>query len=105
MGGSTSYYIVANTSRELRPYSSTTTYPCYLGTSTYYWHYAYIGLNMVKIVSSASSKIGFFAATPIARQALSTTSQDMGYSSATSSNYLKILNNIAGILKKYGLIA
>ncbi len=104
MGGSTSYYIIANTSRELRPFSSTTTYPCYLGTASVYWHYAYIGSNTVKIGSSASSKLAFFAGSPIARQALSTTTQNMGYSSATASNYLKILNNLAGILVKYGLI-
>ena len=46
----------------------------------------------------------FFAGTPIARQTLSTYSQNMGYSSASSSNYLKILNNLVGILVKYGLI-
>ena len=40
----------------------------------------------------------------IARQTLSTYSQNMGYSSASSSNYLKILNNLVGILVKYGLI-
>lgn len=106
MGGSTSYYIVCNTSRELRPYSTSTTYPCYLGTSSYYWHYAYIGSNTVKIGSTASSKLAFFAGTPIARQTLSTTSNNMNYTSATASNYLYILNNLVGILKnKYGLIA
>lgn len=105
MGGSTSYYIVCNTSRELRPYSTSTTYPCYLGTSSYYWHYAYIGSNTVKIGSTASSKLAFFAGTPIARQTLSTTSNNMSYTSATASNYLYILNNLVGILKnKYGLI-
>ena len=28
----------------------------------------------------------------------------MNYSAATASNYLKILNNLVGILVKYGLI-
>lgn len=105
MGGSTSYYIIASTSRELKPSASTTTYPFYLGTSSYYWHYAYIGSTIAKIGSSASSKIGFFAGSPIARQTLSSTSQNMGYSTATASNYLKILNNLVGILSKYGLIS
>lgn len=106
MGGTTSYYIVANTSRELRPNSSSTTYPFYLGTASYYWHYAYIGSNTVEIGSSASSKLGFFGTTAIAKQTLSTTSTNMNYTSATSSNYLTILNNLVGILKnKYGLIA
>ncbi len=104
MGGSSSYYITANTSREFRPNTSSTTYPFYLGTTTYHWHYAYLGSNTVKIGSTASSKIGFFAGTPLARQTLSSTSQNMGYSTATASNYLKILNNLVGILVKYGLI-
>ena len=69
-----------------------------------YWHYAYLGSVQVKIGSGTSSKIGFFAGTPIARQTLSTYSQNMGYSAATSSNYLKILNNLVGILVKYGMI-
>lgn len=104
MGGSTSYYIIASTARELKPSASGTTYPFYLGTSSLYWHYAYLGSNTAKIGSSASSKIGFFAGSPIARQTLSTYSQNMSYSAATSSNYLKILNNLVGILVKYGLI-
>lgn len=104
MGGSTSYYITANTSRELKPSTSSTLYPFYLGTTSLYWHYAYLGSVQVKIGSSASSKIGFFAGTPVARQTLSSTTQNMGYSTATASNYLKILNNLVGILVKYGLI-
>ena len=104
MGGSTSYYITANTSRELKPSSSSTSYPFYLGTASLYWHYAYLGSVQVKIGSSNSSRIGFFSTSPIARQTLSTYSQNMGYSAATSSNYLKILNNLVGILVKYGLI-
>ena len=106
MGGSTSYYILCNTSRELRPYSTSTTYPCYLGTASYYWHYAYLGSNSVSIGSTKSSKLGFFGTTPIIKQTLSTSSNNMSYSSATSSNYLYVLNNLVGILKnKYGLIA
>ena len=104
MGGSTSYYITASTSRELKPSNSSTTYPFYLGTASYYWHYAYIGSVMVKIGSGSSSKIGFFAGTPSSRLTLSTVSQNMSYSAATASNYLKILNNLVGILVKYGLI-
>jgi hypothetical protein len=59
----------------------------------------------VKIGSTASSKLAFFAGTPIARQTLATTSNNMSFSSATASNYLFCLNNLIGILKnKYGLI-
>ena len=106
MGGSTSYYIICNTSRELRPNTTSTYYPFYLGTSSYYWHYAYIGSNTVSIGSTKSSKLGFFGTTPIIKQTLSTTSNNMSYTSASSSNYLYVLNNLVGILKnKYGLIA
>lgn len=106
MGGTESYYILCNTSRELRPVSISATHPFYLGTSSYYWHYAYIGSNTASIGSSSTSKLGFFGVTPVARQTLSTSSTNMSYTSATSSNYLTILNNLVGILKnKYGLIA
>lgn len=90
MGGSTSYYIVCNTSRELRPYSTSTTYPCYLGTSSYYWHYAYIGSNTASIGSSSSSKIGFFGTTPVARKTVSSTAD---------------VATLITALKAYGLIA
>ena len=89
MGGSTTYYITANTNRELRPNSSSSYYAFYLGTSSYYWHYAYIGSNTVKLGSSTSSKLGFFSATPVARQTVS--------SSAT-------VATLISALKKYGLI-
>lgn len=89
MGGSTIYYITANTNRELRPNSSSSYYAFYLGTSSYYWHYAYIGSNTVKLGSSTSSKLGFFSATPVARQTVS--------SSAT-------VATLISALKKYGLI-
>lgn len=90
MGGSTSYYIVCNTSRELRPYSTSTTYPCYLGTSSYYWHYAYIGSNTASIGSSGTSKLGFFGTTPAIRQTVSNTAT---------------VATLITALKKYGLIA
>ena len=89
MGGSTSYYNLCNTSRELRPSSTSTTYPSYLGTSTYYWHYAYLGSNTVKLGSTNSSKIGFFSTTPVGRQTVS--------NSATVATLITAL-------KKYGLI-
>lgn len=103
-GISSSYYIHAG-SGQLRPNTGpTSTTAFYLGNSSYYWHYAYIGADLAKIGYNQSSQIGFFAATPVARQTLSTSSTNMGYTSATSSNYLTVINNIAGILKKYGLI-
>ena len=89
MGGSSTYYIVCNTSRELRPNNTSTYNPFYLGTSTYYWHYAYIGSNTVKLGSTNSSKIGFFSTTPVVRQTVS--------NSATVATLITAL-------KKYGLI-
>lgn len=58
-----------------------------------------------KIGMRNTDKIGFFGATEISQITLSTASANQGYTSATSSNYLNILNNIAGILKKLGLLA
>ena len=87
--GTSSYYAIMNSSREFRPSSSGSTYPFYLGTSSYYWHYAYIGSNTVKLGSSTSSKLGFFSTTPVTRQTVS--------SSATVSILITAL-------KKYGLI-
>ena len=89
MGGSTTYYITATTGRQLRPSSSSSYYAFYLGTSSYYWHSAYIGSNTVKLGNSTSSKLGFFSATPVTRQTVS--------SSAT-------VATLISALKKYGLI-
>ena len=89
MGGSTSYYIQANTSRQLCPSSVSTTYPFYLGTDKLYWHYAYIGSNTTSIGNSASSKLGFFGTTPAARQTVANTAT---------------VATLITALKKYGLI-
>ena len=89
MGGSTSYYIQANTSRQLCPSSASTTYPFYLGTDKLYWHYAYIGSNTTSIGNSASSKLGFFGTTPAARQTVANTAT---------------VDTLITALKKYGLI-
>ena len=90
-----------------RSNSSTATYFS-LGSSAYPWGDAYIGYYgtvMIGNNSSTYAKLGFFGHTANVKQTLSTTSQNMGYTSATASNYLTILNNLVGILKeKYGLI-
>lgn len=87
--GTSSYYAVMNSSREFRPSSSSSNYPFYLGTSSYYWHYAYLGSNTVKLGSSTSSKLGFFSTTPVTRQTVA--------SNAT-------VATLISALKKYGLI-
>ena len=93
-----------NASKQLVPYTDT---GYSLGSSSYPFESCYLGKGTIQIGAnslSTGTKIGFYGATPIVRQKLSTTSQDMGYTSATSSNYLKVLNNVCGILKKLGLI-
>lgn len=76
-----------------------------IGTSSYRLGEVYLDIAQFGS-SGASAKIGFFGTTPIAKQTLSTSSANMGYTSATASNYLVILNNVVGILsKKYGMFA
>ena len=94
-----------NSSNDLVPSHDTPTYGVGIGTNNYFIRRAYFGSDTAKIGSSDRSKVGFFGATPATRQTLSTTSQNQGYTSATASNYLTIINNIAGILKKLGLLA
>lgn len=98
--------VTLNNSRQLIPHTYSTSYPYSLGSSSYPWTNLYIGRGEIKLGDNSSyTTIGFFGTTPQSRKTLSTSSTNMGYSSATSSNYLTVLNNIAGILKTYGLIA
>ena len=54
---------------------------------------------------ASGSTIGFYGTAPIVRQTISLASNNMGYTSVTSENYLFAINNIIGILKvKYGII-
>ena len=92
-----------NSNRQLEP-SGASSYIAYsIGSpSTPFWS-AYFGGGTLSL-GAKDAKIGFWGTGPIARCALSTSSQNMGYSSASASNYLTVLNNLVGILKKYGLI-
>ena len=91
--GTTSYYAVMNSNREFRPNTQETSYPFYLGTSSYPWHNSFItNLNVVtsaKLGTSTSAKIGFFGTTPVARKSVA--------SSATVATLITAL-------KGYGLI-
>ena len=61
--------------------------------------------DRVKVCEIAGTfVVEYVVGAPLAVQALSTASANMGYTAAPSSNYLRIVNNIAGILKKYRLI-
>lgn len=102
-------YAELNINRQFVPrFSGSGTLAYSLGSSSYPWTDCYLGVGNISIGSSGTSsgtKIGFFGATPITRLSLSTTTNNQNYTSATASNYLYILNNIAGMLIKYGLIA
>lgn len=90
LGGNTSYYIKATKSFQLMPSTASTTQKFFLGTPSYYWHYAYIGSDTVSIGSKSTSKLGFFGKTPVAQKTVSSTA------------------NVATLivaLKAYGLIA
>ena len=107
LGSGNIYFTVSKNGEILPSKDSGSISGCNIGSSSKWIKDAYMGgsYGSVRLCSNATqSKLSFWGADPIARQTLSTTSQNMGYTSATSSNYLKILNNIVGILKKYGLI-
>ena len=96
-------FLTLNSNRQLVP-SGASSYISYsIGSSSVPFWSAYFGGGTLSL-GAKDAKIGFWGTTPIARCALSTTSQNMGYSSASASNYLTVLNNLVGILKKYGLI-
>lgn len=90
LGGSSSYYIKATTANQLCPSTSSSYNAFYLGTPSYYWHYAYIGSTETHIGNSSSSKIGFFGKTAVSQKTVS--------SSAT-------VATLISALKEYGLIA
>lgn len=99
----TTNFLTLNASRQLVP-SGASSYLAYsIGSPSAPFWSAYFGGGTLSL-GTKDAKIGFWGATPIARCALSTSSQNMGYSSASASNYLTVLNNLVGILKKYGLI-
>ena len=96
-------FLTLNSNRQLEP-SGANSYLAYsIGSPSAPFWSAYFGGGTLSL-GAKDAKIGFWGTTPLARCALSTTSQNMGYSSASASNYLTVLNNLVGILKKYGLI-
>ena len=103
IGSGTSNSATLNSSRQFVPAASSSLYAHSIGSSVSPWYNIYIGGGTMSFGTS-SSKLAFFGGTAQSKLTLSTSSANMGYSSATASNYLTIVNNIAGILKKYGLI-
>lgn len=102
-GSGTSNSATLNSSRQLVPAASSSLYAHSIGSSVSPWYNIYIGGGTMSFGTS-SSKLAFFGGTAQSKLTMSTSSANMGYSSATASNYLTILNNVVGILKKYGLI-
>lgn len=100
--GTSSYYAVMNSSREFRPSTSSSSYPFYLGSASYPWHYGNIGtLNVVtsaKLGTSTGAKVGFFGTTPVGRKTVSRASGSTVASCNTA------INNLITALKAYGLI-
>ena len=100
----------SSASAELRPsVGPTASNGVGLGTSQYPFKDCYLGgqYGAVHIggANAYNSKIGFYGATPEVKQTISLSSDNMGYTSVTASNYLHAINNLIGILKnKYGLI-
>lgn len=99
-------YCALNSSRQLVPHAHSSSITYSLGSSSLPWASLYIGRGVIQLGNNASyNYLGFFGYEPVRKQTLSTSSTNMSYSSATSSNYLTVLNNLVGILKnKYGLI-
>jgi len=101
--GNTYSLIMDSSVREVRPASTSDYNNWSIGTRSYpiksvICKYAVIG------GSGSDAQIAFFGGGYISKQTLITTSNNMSYSAADSSNYLYIINNLVGILKKYGLI-
>ena len=100
--GTSSYYAVMNSSREFRPNTSSSSYPFYLGSASYPWHYGNIGtLNVVtsaKLGTSTGAKVGFFGTTPVGRKTVSRASGSTVAACNTA------INNLITALKAYGLI-
>lgn len=85
-------------------YGDNASFQIALGTSSWPWYSLFTGAGDTRLCTSVG-KLGFFGTTPSTRKTLSTTSVNQGYTAATASNYLTIINNIVGILKAHGLIS
>ena len=81
----------------LRPSSASDYSACYLGTSSYPWHYGYFKNLYVTAgninLGNSSAKIGFFGTTPTAKKSVSGSTTDAK------------LTSLITALKNYGLIS
>lgn len=103
-GTNTSYYLTYNSSRQLIPSQTGSSYGSYIGSSSYPFYGGYFtGLTVqggTLNLGTSAAKVGFFGATAQSRKSVSTVS-----TSATLSNVINGINNLINALKGYGLIA
>lgn len=105
-GNSTSYYLTYNSSRQLVPSNTGSSYGSYIGTSSspFYWGY-FTGLTVqggTLNLGSSSAYLGFFGVSASRRKSVSTCSTS---SSVSASTVATSLNNLINALKGYGLIS
>ena len=103
-GTSTSYYLTYNSSRQLVPSHTGSSYGSYLGTSNspFYWGY-FTGLTVqggTLNLGTSAAKVGFFGVTAQSRKSVSTVS-----TSATLSSAITGINNVINALKSFGLFS
>ena len=105
-GTSTSYYLTYNSSRQLVPSHTGSSYGSYIGTSSYpfYWGY-FTGLTVqggTLNLGNSSAYLGFFGVSASRRKSVSTCSTS---SSVSASTVATSLNALINALKGYGLIS
>ena len=105
-GTSTSYYLTYNSSRQLVPSHTGSSYGSYIGTSSYpfYWGY-FTGLTVqggTLNLGNSSAYLGFFGVSASRRKSVSTCSTS---SSVSASTVASSLNALINALKGYGLIS
>lgn len=97
---SNSYYAMLNSAHCFIPSSAS---GFGLGSSTLPWGDCYLGSTSIRVGTATSSKIGFYGATPVARENLSLSIYSYNFKNITDSNYLYALNNLVYMLAKKGL--
>lgn len=105
-GSSTSNYLTYNSSRQLLPSNTGSSYGSYIGSSSYpfYWGY-FTGLTVqggTLNLGNSAAKVGFFGVTAQSRKSVSTCSTS---STVSASTVAASLNNLINALKSYGLIS
>lgn len=105
-GSSTSNYLTYNSSRQLLPSNTGSSYGSYIGSSSYPFYRGYFtGLTVqggTLNLGNSAAKVGFFGVTAQSRKSVSTCSTS---STVSASTVATSLNNLINALKSYGLIS